>query len=277
MIKSFSLTDIKTNPSDLVAGLKETGFAIITDHGIEKELMDAFYREWRRFFGKSSDVKLKYLFNKSNQSGFFPMGSEKAKDAKVGDLKEFYHYYAGVSQDPTNGITQYMADRMNRVGFYILSQIENGLPDDVYESLSSSLTQMILNTTKTLFRVIHYPAMPGAEVTEGAMRAAAHEDINLITLLPMATAEGLQVLSSSGEWLDVGGDPNALVINVGDMLQEATGGYLRSTTHRVVNMGMDNPRYSAPLFIHPRPDVKLSDRHTADSYLTERLKELGLL
>jgi isopenicillin N synthase-like dioxygenase len=134
---------------------------------------------------------------------------------------------------------------------------------------------MVENTDQTLFRIIHYPAIKDYSNTTG-VRAAAHEDINLITLLPMATAEGLEVLDAQGNWLKVGGDPNAIVINVGDMLQEATKGYLRSTTHRVVNTNMNKARYSAPLFIHPKPQVKLSDIYTADSYLQERLKELGL-
>jgi isopenicillin N synthase-like dioxygenase len=277
MIKSFDAKKLVLNSAELVEGLRETGFAIIYNHGIKTEAFDLFYDEWRKFFGLPQELKERYLFTKESQSGFFPMGSEKAKDSKVADLKEFYHYYSSRSEDPTHGITHYMGYKLNNLGLKILVQISNGLPEEITSKLSEALPQMVLGSDQTLFRVIHYPAMPGTKVPEGAVRAAAHEDINLITLLPMATAEGLQVLHSDGSWLDVGGDPNAIVVNVGDMLQEATGGYLKSTTHRVVNTGMEKPRFSAPLFVHPRPDVVLSERHTAKTYLTERLRELGLL
>lgn len=277
MIKTFHSRKLEFNPEALVEGLRETGFAIIEGHGIEKAIFDAFYREWALFFSAPEVHKNAFKFDVQTQSGFFPMGSEKAKDAKVGDLKEFYHFYEGRSEDPTQGITQYLQHKMNRLGRHILNQIEKGLPTDVRHKLSEPLSRMVQNTNQTLFRIIHYPAMPGKELPEGATRAAAHEDINLITLLPMATAEGLQVLHADGSWLDVGGDPNSIVINVGDMLQEATGGFLKSTTHRVINTGMDRPRYSAPLFVHPRPEVVLSEKYTAHAYLQERLRELGLI
>ena len=109
------------------------------------------------------------------------------------------------------------------------------------------------------------------------MRAAAHEDINLITILPAANEAGLQVVNAEGKWIAVPGDFGALIVNVGDMLQEATGGFYRSTTHRVVNPtgeAAKRSRISMPLFLHPRRDVVLSERHTADSYLQERLREL---
>lgn len=277
LIKSFDSKTLEFNCKELVESLRETGFAIITNHSIKKEAFDLFYDEWRRFFGLPEALKERYLFTKESQSGFFPMGSEKAKDSKVPDLKEFYHYYSSRSEDPTDGITHYVGERMNRLGRFILNQIHKGLPDEVRAKLTEPLSTMIDGSDQTLFRVIHYPAMPGIKVPEGAVRAAAHEDINLITLLPMATADGLQVLHTDGSWIDVGGDPNAIVINVGDMIQEATGGYLKSTTHRVINKGMEKPRFSAPLFVHPRPDVVLSERYTAHAYLMERLKELGLI
>jgi isopenicillin N synthase-like dioxygenase len=115
---------------------------------------------------------------------------------------------------------------------------------------------------------------------QGAIRAAAHEDINLITLLPAATEPGLQVKDKAGNWHDVKTDPETLVVNISDMLQEATDGFYRSTTHRVINPeGSDysKPRLSMPMFVHPRADVVLSPRYTAGSYLNERLRELGLL
>ena len=110
------------------------------------------------------------------------------------------------------------------------------------------------------------------------MRAAAHEDINLITILPSSNQSGLQVKGSDGRWIDVPEGDDKLVVNIGDMLQEVSGGYYPSTTHRVINptFAANKPRMSLPLFLHPRPDVRLSERYTAASYLEERLRELGV-
>jgi isopenicillin N synthase-like dioxygenase len=121
--------------------------------------------------------------------------------------------------------------------------------------------------------------MSGSEEL-GAIRAAAHEDINLITVLPAANEPGLQVKNKQGEWMDVPSDFGNIIINIGDMLQEASGGYFPSTSHRVINPeGTDKTksRISLPLFLHPNPEVVLSERHTADSYLMERLRELGVI
>lgn len=138
---------------------------------------------------------------------------------------------------------------------------------------------MINDSEQTLLRVLHYPPLKGDEEPD-AIRAAAHEDINLLTILPAANEPGLQVKSKDGSWLDVPCDFGSLIVNIGDMLQEASAGYFPSTTHRVINpQGSDQSksRISLPLFLHPRPDVILSDRHTADSYLQERLRELGVI
>jgi isopenicillin N synthase-like dioxygenase len=138
---------------------------------------------------------------------------------------------------------------------------------------------MVTNSDKNLFRIIHYPPLTGSE-QPGAIRAAAHEDINIITLLPASTAMGLQVKDNAGGWHDVPGNWGDIVINVGDMLQMASQNFYRSTTHRVVNPegeAAKQPRYSMPLFLHPKPEVVLSETHTAQSYLDERLREIGLL
>jgi len=275
MVESFTLDKVSENPQNFVKGLKKTGFAIITDHGISKSYLDSFYEKWARFFNSSISYKNQFKFKEENQTGYFPFGLEKAKGSNTPDLKEFYHFYLDRAYDPTEGITTLIYNKMNQLGLALLKHIQEGLPLEVSSKLSEPLVSMACDSDQTLFRIIHYPAITG-NYTEG-VRAAPHEDINLITLLPMATAEGLEVLESNGNWLKVGGDPNAIIINVGDMLQEATGGYLKSTTHRVINTNMDKPRYSAPLFIHPKPEVKLSDRYTANSYLQERLNELGLI
>ena len=138
---------------------------------------------------------------------------------------------------------------------------------------------MVENSDKTLLRVLHYPPLEGDEEL-GAIRAGAHEDINLLTVLPAANEPGLQVKTKEGDWLNVPCDFGNLIINIGDMLQEASGGYYPSTTHRVINPeGSDKTksRISLPLFLHPKPEVVLSDRHTANSYLMERLRELGVI
>ena len=137
---------------------------------------------------------------------------------------------------------------------------------------------MIAGSRQTLLRILRYPPLRGDEPA-GAMRAAAHEDINLLTVLPAAREPGLQVLGRDGLWRDVPGDAGWLVINTGDMLQEASGGVFPSTTHRVarpVGEAAQRARLAMPLFLHPRPEVRLSARHTAASYLDERLRELGL-
>ena len=138
---------------------------------------------------------------------------------------------------------------------------------------------MIHKSTTNLLRIIHYPPINNIQIGE-SIRAAAHEDINLITILPASNEPGLQVQAKDGSWLDVPCDFGNLIVNIGDMLQEASGHYFPSTTHRVVNpdgADMTKSRISLPLFLHPRPDVVLSERHTAGSYLQERLRELGVI
>jgi isopenicillin N synthase-like dioxygenase len=137
---------------------------------------------------------------------------------------------------------------------------------------------MIKDTPNTLLRILHYPPLTGDEEA-GAIRAAAHEDINLLTILPAANEPGLQVQCQDGSWINVPSDFGNLIINIGDMLQEASGGYFPSTTHRVINptgKASTKSRISLPLFLHPCSDVKLSEEHTQASYLLERLRELGV-
>lgn len=168
---------------------------------------------------------------------------------------------------------------MGSLASELLGWIEDNTPEEIRRGFSMPLREMVRDSQETLLRPIHYPPLTGGE-EDGAIRAAAHEDINLITLLPAASAPGLQVLGSNGEWYEVPCDLGSIVVNNGDMLQMCTDGLYRSTTHRVVNpAGPEStmPRYSMPLFLHPRPDVGLSKQHTAGSYLTERLREIGLL
>ncbi|NMV12645.1 isopenicillin N synthase family oxygenase, partial [Vibrio parahaemolyticus] len=137
-----------------------------------------------------------------------------------------------------------------------LGWVEAYAPKDVQEKFSIALSEMINNSDKTLLRVLHYPPMTGEE-EPGAIRAAAHEDINLLTVLPAANEPGLQVKSKEGDWIDVPCDFGNLIINIGDMLQEASGGYFPSTTHRVINPTggrQEKSRISLPLFLHPKPE-----------------------
>lgn len=257
----------------LLHSFKQTGFAVLTDHNLDQKRLQDFYEEWQSFF--NSEVRKKIYLYGRDHSGFFPMDSEKAKDATTPDLKEFFHYYPHIVQDPAIGLTSDMYDILEDIAKKTLTELEIALPEEVRNAYGEPLSSMIDGSKKTLLRILHYPPVENAP--KGAVRAAEHEDINLITILPGATEMGLQVKASDGTWIDVEAGTQDLVVNVGDMLQEATGGYLKSTPHRVINVGMSKSRLSSPLFLHPRPDVVLSGRYTADSYLNERLKELGLI
>ena len=265
---------------ELYDSLANTGFAVLTNHGIEKHRLDDVYNQWAKFF--ASEDKHRYKAEHGGASGYFPMKSENAKGYSVKDLKEFYHLF-GESFDTNtpNGITEstsFLAKELERLGKILLVDINYEYR--VREGKDLDLLQMVRWSSNTLFRILHYPPLP-SDAEEGAVRAAAHEDINLITILPAATAPGLQVKDADGNWHMVDIDPGTVVVNVGDMLQEATGGRLKSTTHQVVNptdiLERNSHRYSSPLFIHPRPEVRLSDKYTAGEYLQERLREIGLI
>lgn len=205
--------------------------------------------------------------------------SETAKGYDVKDIKEFFHYYPwGRCPDHLKQITQELCQQMTLMAETLLQWVEDNTPSEISRNFSMPLSDMIKNSEKTLFRLIHYPPLTGHE-DKNAIRAAAHEDINLLTLLPAATAEGLQVKDAQGNWYDVSCDKTRIIVNIGDMLEECTAGYFKSTTHRVTNPVGEKAkqsRLSMPLFLHPREDVRLSQRHIARSYLDERYKELGL-
>ena len=257
--------------------LKETGFAVLSHHPVSTTLIDEAYEKWREFF--QSDKKLEYVPAKSVQDGYFPFRTEHAKDNKIGDLKEFFHYYPSGRKPPeTNAVSAEMYQQLNNMAKVLLQWIENHLPKDVAGRLSMPLKDMIKDSPNTLLRILHYPPLDG-DIEEGAIRGAAHEDINLITLLPAATAPGLEVKDVHGNWHAVPCDPGNIVVNVGDMLQECTDYYFKSTTHRVTNPTDENQhcsRYSMPLFLHARPEVRLSEKLTAEEYLHQRLREIGI-
>ncbi|WP_120512134.1 isopenicillin N synthase family dioxygenase [Photobacterium salinisoli] len=262
-----------------VESLRETGFGVLKNHPLQQELVSSIYDNWQAFF--DSEEKYAFRFNTNTQDGFFPPDvSETAKGHNQKDIKEFFHYYPwGQCPDALKDQLQDYYAQANALASTLLSWVEKHSPAEVSALYSQSLSSMIENSDKTLLRVLHYPPLKGEEEL-GAIRAGAHEDINLLTVLPAANEPGLQVKAKTGEWLDVPCEFGNLIINIGDMLQEASGGYFPSTTHRVINPeGADKTksRISLPLFLHPKPEVVLSERHTADSYLMERLKELGLI
>lgn len=258
--------------------LRETGFAVLVNHRIDPGLLAAAYADWAVFF--ASEKKYRYTFDPKDQSGFFPFKTEHAKDSSIKDLKEFFHMFPDTDLPVgMSNATKKLAKALMGLGEEILIALDNVLPKKISDKLDEPLVSMIQRSEGTLFRILHYPPLNGSEET-GAVRAFAHEDINLITLLPAATASGLQVRDMNGNWVDVPVDPGSIVINAGDMLKEATDGYYPSTTHRVMNPVGEEAilsRYSMPMFIHPRPGVVLSERYTAGQYLTERLAEIGLL
>jgi len=262
---------------EFTRSLRETGFAVIRNHPIPLTLIHESFAEWQRFF--ASEGKHAYTFDPAKQAGFFPFRSENAKDSTKKDLKEFYHFYPwGELPAMANDKTAQLYNALLSLAGELLGWIERNTPAEIRAKFSEPLSSMIVDSSNTLLRAIHYPPLSGVE-EEGAVRAAAHEDINLITLLPAATAAGLQAQDRSGQWHDVSCDPGTIAINAGDMLQEASGGYYPSTTHRVMNpVGEEarKPRLSSPLFLHPRPDVRLSERYLAQEYLDQRLREIGL-
>lgn len=259
-----------------VESLRETGFGVLKNHPISEQSVNAIYKSWFAFFAGSE--KQNYLFDSEKFDGFFPITmAETAKGHSVRDIKEYYHYYPwgrcpdGLKQQ----LDDYYAEAVS-LASTLLGWVENHTPPNVSSGFSEPLSNMIQGSEQILLRVLHYPPLPD-DVEPGAIRASAHEDINLLTILPAANEPGLQVKQRDGSWLDVPCDFGNLIINVGDMLQEASGTYFPSTTHRVINPEGSNARksrISLPLFLHPRPDVQLSDRYTAGAYLTERLNEL---
>jgi isopenicillin N synthase-like dioxygenase len=259
--------------------LRETGFGVLTNHPIAQAKVNDIYKTAEVFF--NGDSKNEYLYNKGTQDGFFPTTvSEVAKGHKAKDIKEYYHYYPwGQCPEDMKSLLQNYYDEANSLASELLGWIQDNAPDNVKNDFNEPLSNMIKDSEQTLLRILHYPPMTGDEEPD-AIRAAAHEDINLITILPAANEPGLQVKGKDGEWIDVPCDFGSLIVNIGDMLQEASAGYYPSTTHRVINpdgTDMTKARISLPLFLHPRPDVVLSRRHTAETYLQERLKELGVI
>jgi isopenicillin N synthase-like dioxygenase len=290
---------------DIAAAYEEFGFVIIENHGIDKQLIDRCLNCFRQFFSLPDAEKRRFqIVGGGGARGYTPFGIETAKGATHHDLKEFWH--VGRELPPGHPFAKVMAPniwvdsisgfRDSTLGLYeafdalgrrLLSAIARSvaLPTDFFDDK--------VNLGNSVLRVIHYPPLP-PEPTP-SVRAGAHEDINVITLLLGAEEPGLEVLSRKGEWLPINPSPGSLVCNVGDMLQRLTNMHLRSTTHRVVNPPRErasNARYSLPFFLHFNPDflIKTLPQYVdaqhpdlfpvpinAHDFLQERLREIKLI
>lgn len=265
-----------TAAADFCASLHETGFGVLRNHPLDQSLVEGIYAEWLAFF--KTDAKHAYAVDPALHDGYFsPAVSETAKDHKKKDLKEFFHIYPwGRYPAEVSDAARRYYDQGNALAVTLLNWVEAHSPDAVKAGYTMPLPAMLEGSDHTLLRVLHYPPLRGDE-EPGAVRAAAHGDINLLTILPAANEPGLQVLGKDGDWHDVPCDFGLLIVNIGDMLAEASGGYYPSTVHRVLNPvgeAATKSRVSLPLFLHPRRDVVLSDRYTVGSYFDERMREL---
>lgn len=298
----------ETDPDGFASALgrsfRETGFAVISEHPVDPAVIDRALAAAKAFFALPDDVKRAYDDTAGGgQRGYTPFGQENAKGEAQPDLKEFWH--TGREAAPGSGFesimrptprvtevadfdraTQDLFDALEGMGFILLEAVARhlALPDDWFRPK--------VEAGNSILRLLHYPPQD-TPPPKGTVRAAAHEDINVITLLLGAEEAGLEVRHRSGEWLAVNPPPGALVINVGDMLQRLTGGLLPSTTHRVVNPAPErarHPRFSTPFFLHFAPDVTITPLDTclaeggtafppiqAQDYLMERLREIGLV
>jgi isopenicillin N synthase-like dioxygenase len=288
----------------LAAAYAEYGFVVIANHGIPEPQVRAFLATYKSFFALPEAVKRRYhVPGTGGARGYTPFGIETAKGAQLHDLKEFWHVGRELPADhPYRSVMQDNLWVDEVAGFREVSLGMFATFDHVGRQLLSAIAQSIalapdyfddkVNAGNSVLRVIHYPPMPANPVAN--VRAGAHEDINVITLLLGAEEPGLQVLTRRGEWLPINPPAGALVCNVGDMLQRLTNGRLRSTTHRVVNPPSERAsvaRYSMPFFLHFNPDFRIEtlgscvdadhpNRYpqsiTADEYLQERLAEIKL-
>ena len=295
--------------SKLAEAYQNIGFVAIKNHGLSQDLQDRLYSSIKDFFSLPDAIKAKYEKPEIGfQRGYTGKGKEHAKGRNTGDLKEFYHVGQELSNIPDSDAIK--ADYPENVWPTEISELRNDA-NEAYRTLEDAGKAMLRAIALSLdleedyfeekvafgnsiLRQIHYfPIENPDEVPADAVRAAEHGDINLITLLMGASADGLQVLRRDGKWIPITALPDQLVVNVGDMLERLTNKKLKSTIHRVVNPPrekMNSSRYSIPFFMHPRSEMDLtclescvSDKNpkqfediTAGEFLDERLRELGL-
>ena len=262
-------------PERFSASLRETGFAVLTNHPLDWGLVETVYSEWSALFDHPDVVR--YTTTDSITGYFPPEVSETAKGFRAKDLKEFFHVYpwSTYPESVSDAALRYREQAME-LTLTLLDWVEANTPREVTQRLSMPLSRMMEGSTRSLLRVLRYPPLP-PEVPDGAVRAAAHEDINLLTVLPASDRPGLELLGADGQWFPVPCDPGSLAVNGGEMLDLATGGYYPATTHRVVNPIGDDARHarmSLPMFLHPADEVELAEGRTAFEYLTQRINEL---
>ncbi len=281
----------------------EVGFVAVENHGIADALIKKFYETVNAFFALPQEVKSKYeIPGLAGQRGYTSFGKEHAKHSNKGDLKEFWQFGQWVADNdpikaeyPYNIAVNELPD-FNATGEELYKAFENCGREmlraiALFLQLNENYFDDKIHNGNSILRAIHYP--PILEEPDGAIRSEQHEDINLITLLVGASAEGLQLLNRNNNWLDITAGPGQIVVNVGDMLQRLTNNYLKSTTHRVVNPPQEKwqePRLSIPFFLHPRSEMRLDcldncitsenplayEPISAGAYLDERLIEIGL-
>ena len=283
--------------------LKDIGFFALKNHGIPLSAIEQSYEQGDAFFSMSEDVKRTYLLPQiAHQRGYTAFGIEHAKNNPAPDLKEFWqtgrsHPTSGKKPTyvenvwPDNHLPQFrevidgLFSRMENVSQNLLESCS------LYLGKPKSWLGSMAEDGNTIMRIIHYPPL-GDDVLPGAVRSAEHEDINFITLLVTATADGLEVMDHDGSWIKVEGDATHIIVDSGDMLQNLTNGLFKSTTHRVVNPANSTERrFSMPMFVHPRNEIDLTPRPefieltggkalfqsiTAGDYLHQRLVEIGL-
>lgn len=261
--------------ASLHRSLRDTGFAVLANHPISADRIADIYDRWGRFF--ASEDKFTYVVQPPRHDGYFAFRSENAKGSPTKDLKEFFHIYPNSPlPDALSAATKAIYADLQALGVELLSWIQRETPEDIRGEFSLPLDEMMADSNQSLLRILHYPPVEDAE--PDAIRAAAHEDINLITLLLSGSKPGLQAKDAAGNWHDIACDAGMITINNGDMLAMASDNYYPSTTHRVINPDakQNQSRYSMPMFLHPRPEVLLKPGTTADDYLQERLREIGL-
>ena len=262
---------------NFVDSLRQYGFAAVVDPPLDNHRIERIYQDWLAFF--ASEEVSAFTMDPQSQDGYFSLQSaEHAKGFRDRDFKEYFQFYCW-GRCPETLRTDLEAHFSAAVvlGATLLGYIAHSLPASISAQLTEPLRDMIVDSQQTMLRVLHYPPIPKGQPV---FRAAPHEDINLLTLLPAADGPGLELQLLNGEWVSVPQQPGQLIVNIGDMLQEATGGYLPSTTHRVATPDTSHQsasRMSLPLFLHPRPDVVLSERYSAQQYLQQRLNELGVI
>jgi isopenicillin N synthase-like dioxygenase len=289
--------------SSLGAAYEDIGFVAVKNHLMDEATIEKLYSEVRAFFSLDDDTKKKYeVVELAGQRGYTSFGREHAKGSNSGDLKEFWHFGQEVtdgdpikSEYPANIFTDELPG-FNRVGIEAYRKLEETgkfmlRAIALHLGLNEFYFDDKIKNGNSILRPIHYP--PITSEPKSAVRAGQHEDINLITLLIGASADGLEVLNMKNEWVAVTALPDHIVVNVGDMLQRLTNGKLRSTTHRVVNPPREkwgSSRFSIPFFLHPRSEMKLDclpscippgasalwPPITAGAFLDERLAEIGL-